>query len=111
MESDFNVTEQRSGSNKSAERRAELRMPPPPLLTLNEVARYLSVTRRCVGDYVRYRGLPVIRISPGMVRVDRRRLEEWLSKHTEDVTAAHRCRKPAVAVSMKRGMKEVPCKP
>ena len=60
---------------------------PPSLLTLNEVAHYLSVTRRCVGDYIRYRALPVIRISAGMVRVDPQRLDEWISEHSEAVTA------------------------
>ena len=60
---------------------------PPSLLTLNQVARYLGVTRRCVSDYIRYRALPVIRISTGMVRVDPQRLEGWISEHSEGVTA------------------------
>ncbi len=62
-------------------------MIPPPLLTLNQVARYLGVTRRSVGDYIRYRALPVIRISPAMVRVDPQRLEKWIAERSEGATA------------------------
>ena len=52
------------------------------LLTLAEVARYLGVERRVVSNYVRERGLPVIRISRNTVRVDPRQLEEWIMERT-----------------------------
>ena len=48
------------------------------LLTLLEVAELLGVSRRTVSDFIRDRSLPVIRLGHQNIRVDPRRLDEWL---------------------------------
>ena len=58
------------------------------LLTLSDVARYLGVERRAVTNYVRDRGLPVIRVSKNTVRVDPRHLEAWVAERSEGATAS-----------------------
>ena len=53
------------------------------LLTLTEVARFLGVERRVISNYIRDRGLPVIRISRNTVRVDPSQLDDWIAAHSQ----------------------------
>ena len=57
------------------------------LLTLSQVARFLGVERRVISNYIRDRGLPVIRISRNTVRVDPQQLEDWIARRSEPEVA------------------------
>jgi predicted DNA-binding transcriptional regulator AlpA len=56
-------------------------MPPPAtpwkLLDVHEVAALLGRSRRTVSDYVKYRGLPTVRLDDGSLRFDPRDVQDW----------------------------------
>ena len=49
------------------------------LMTLEEVARYLKVTKRTVRTMIERDGLPAFKMGPRQWRVVREELEAWLS--------------------------------
>ena len=53
------------------------------LLTIEEVAERLRVSRSQIREFYRYHGLPIVRLSHRTLRVRERDLEEWLESHVE----------------------------
>ena len=53
-----------------------------PLLTTDEAARLLRVTRSTLYELVRSRGLPHVRIGERGLRFTRSDLDEWIAENT-----------------------------
>ena len=56
------------------------------LLRVEEAARVLGIGRSTVYELIGRRELPVIRIGRS-TRIPRRRLEDWIERHTDDENA------------------------
>ncbi|GAB6182813.1 helix-turn-helix transcriptional regulator [Thermodesulfovibrio hydrogeniphilus] len=55
------------------------------LLTVDEVARMLSLSKQSIYQLVFYRKIPVIRLSKRALRFDPEAIERWLKEKTVDV--------------------------
>jgi excisionase family DNA binding protein len=53
---------------------------PSRLLTIEEVARFLNISRAQGYLAVRAEGFPLIELGPRLLRVDPRQLHQWLDK-------------------------------
>jgi excisionase family DNA binding protein len=56
---------------------------PPILLTIEQVANALQVSRNQVYRHIRHNGLPTIKIDNGFMRVSRASLERWITEHEQ----------------------------
>ncbi|MFC1530667.1 helix-turn-helix domain-containing protein [Gemmatimonadota bacterium] len=52
-------------------------------MTVPEVAQYLGIGRRTVFDWIKTRGLPVVRISAVSIRFRRGSVDEWLARQEQ----------------------------
>lgn len=55
----------------------------PRLLDLGEVASELRISERTVRKYIKTGGLPIVRLSPGAIRVDRADLDAFIDERRE----------------------------
>lgn len=57
----------------------------PPLLDINELADYLSVTPKAVRHMVYRRQIPFLRLGPKRVRFDLAEIDAWLADQRVEV--------------------------
>lgn len=58
------------------------------LMTIEDLARMLGVTRWTISAWIRLKKLPVLRISRRLVRFRREDIEKWLESKKEDIPAS-----------------------
>ena len=56
-------------------------------MTIDEVARFLNISRAQAYLTVRERGFPLIELGPRLLRVDRGQLQRWLDEKVSRTSA------------------------
>jgi excisionase family DNA binding protein len=55
----------------------------PILLTIEQVAAALQVSRNQVYRHIKHNGLPTVKIDNGFMKVSRASLERWIAEHEQ----------------------------